>query len=772
MAKLRSFLVLAAGVVWTLFNSATEAGAQSNLISTGAVWRYFDAGQDLGQAWRSNAFEATSWAYGPAPLGFGDPGLATVILPDGPVKPITTYFRHEFFLPAPLNIKALTLRLACDDGAVVYLNGAEVYRRNLGPGTISAETPATALVEGVAETQFQTYVVSPYLAVPGTNVVAVELHQNLLGRTDGSFDLELVANLPLSVPEIRLTSPVNGATLPVAPVRLQVETRDLDGFVYLVRYRIDGEWVGEITGETFDFFWVPAGPGRHRVVAEAIDNSGRRRESAPVYFQVGDVSETRVVRGPYLQSGSSTGVVVRWRSDWPGASRVYYGTSPSDLDFVATGPAEVQDHVVALTGLRPDTTYYYNVGGEDGPSMGSTGSNLYFTTAPETSRPVRFWAIGDSGSANAAAAAVRDAYLDLGGRTDLWLMLGDNAYEEGTDDQYQRSVFEMYPSLLRGAVLWPTLGNHDAASLGTVETLPYLDVFTLPKNGEAGGLASGTELYYSFDYANIHFICLDAQISDRTPGGPMLTWLERDLEATAKDWIVAFWHHPPYTWGTHHSDFESQLIEMRQFALPVLERHGVDLVLCGHSHVYERSYLLNGHYGYSSNLQASMVMDSGSGSPSEGQAYRKPSGGVGANQGTVYVVCGCSGEGGYFPFPRHPAMVQNRSGFGSMVVDVDGLRMDVRFLTDEGDYGDWFAIDKRGPGPLVRPRLEIRPAGTGFELAWPTSQRRFQLERRLPLGGPAPWQSVPGLPGQFGREYRLWRPAEGSNEWFRLRSVP
>ncbi len=772
MATLRSWVVLAAAVGLMLGNSTLEAEGQSNLISPGGVWRYFDAGGDLGQSWRSNAFDATSWPSGAAPLGYGQSGLGTVILANAAVKPITTYFRHEFFLAAPLDIKALTVRLACDDGAVVYLNGAEVYRRNMGSEPISAQTPATVLVEGEAETQYRTYTVSPYLAVPGTNVVAVELHQHLQGSADGSFDLELVANLPLSVPEIRVVAPSNGDTFPVAPIRIQVQTRDLDGFVYQVRYRIDGEWVGQITGENFDFIWSPTAPGRHRLVAEAIDNSGRRRESAPVYFQVGDVSETRVVRGPYLQSGSSTSVVVRWRSDWPGASRVYYGTSPSDLDYSATGPADVMEHEVFLTGLRPDTTYYYSVGGEGGASVGGTRPDQYFTTAPETSRPVRFWAIGDSGSANAAAAAVRDAYLDLGGRTDFWLMLGDNAYEEGTDDQYQAAVFNVYPNLLRNAVLWPTLGNHDAASLGTVETLPYLDLFTLPKNGEAGGLASGTELYYSFDYANIHFVCLDAQISDRSPNGPMLTWLERDLEATAKDWIVAFWHHPPYTWGTHNSDFESQLIEMREFALPVLERHGVDLVLCGHSHVYERSFLLNGHYGYSSNFQASMLVDSRNGSPNEGQSYRKPSGGVGANQGTVYVVCGCSGEGGYFPFPRHPAMAQNRSGYGSMVVDVDGLRMDVRFLTDEGDYGDWFAIDKRGPETLVRPRLEIRPVSTGVEVAWPTSQRRYQLESRFPLAGPGSWQSVPQAPVQFGREYRLRRPAGGSNEWFRLRSNP
>ena len=179
-------------------------------------------------------------------------------------------------------------------------------------------------------------------------------------------------------------------------------------------------------------------------------------------------------------------------------------------------------------------------------------------------------------------------------------MLGDNAYERGMDDEYQYAVFDMYPELLRGTVLWPTIGNHDTAQATTVPaTLPYLQIFSLPAAAEAGGVASGTEKYYSFDYGNIHFVCLDSMTSDRSPGGPMATWLQNDLAATQQQWVVAFWHHPPYSKGSHNSDTETQLVEMRQNFLPILEAGGVDLVLAGHSHSYERSYLIDGHYGTS-----------------------------------------------------------------------------------------------------------------------------------------------------------------------------
>ncbi len=764
---------LLVGVAWA---TVAAAAAEMTLVATGSVWRYLDTGVDAGSAWRSNTFDAGTWRSGTAPLGFGETGLGTELgLLDEP-KPMTTYFRREFLLPDPTGINALTVRLACDDGAVVYLNGVEIDRRNLAAGAVGTLTPANVAVEGAEERRFFGYPVYPVLARPGVNVLAVELHQHPASSEDAYFDLELVANLPLTPPEMRLIAPAKGAIGPVAPVRFQVETSDRDGFVYAVRYWLDGLLEATETAEPFEYVWTPTGAGRHRLVAEAVDNSGRRRESEPTHFQVGFVSGSRVVRGPYLQSGSSTGLVVRWRTDWPATGRVRYGLNPQDLDDEVIGQPGRLDHEITLAGLLPDTTYYYSVGTDDGPSEGGTGTDFHFTTAPQATRPVRFWAIGDSGTANAAAAAVRNSYLDMGGQTDLWLMLGDNAYEEGKDGQYQTAVFDMYPALLRSVVLWPTLGNHDAATASPGIDPPYLDIFTLPRNGEAGGLASGTELYYSFDYANIHFVCLDAQMSDRSPGGPMLTWLEEDLAATAKDWIVAFWHHPPYTMGTHRSDSELQLIEMREYALPILERYGVDLVLCGHSHVYERSYLLNGHYGLSSTLQPGMVIDGGDGAPFEGGAYRKPSGGLGANQGTVYVVCGCSGEGGFFPFPRHPAMVRNLSGFGSVVTDVDGLRMSVHFLTHEGGIGDWFVIDKRPPGPVVAPRLDIRAAPSGVELSWPTAETSYRPESRRSIARDEaaldPWTTVPGAPRRVGRQWHLPLTATGSNAVFRLRSVP
>jgi hypothetical protein len=168
----------------------------------------------------------------------------------------------------------------------------------------------------------------------------------------------------------------------------------------------------------------------------------------------------------------------------------------------------------------------------------------------------------------------------------------------------------------------------------------------------------------------------------------MYNWLEQDLLATDAEWVVAFWHHPPYTKGSHNSDVEFELRQMRQNFLPLLEAHGVDLVLSGHSHSYERSFLLDGHYGVSGTFVPSMKIDGGDGRPAGGGAYNKLDG---PHRGAVYCVAGSSGKTGGGPL-NHPAMVHSISALGSLVLDVDRGRMDVKFLRSTGEVWDSFTL--------------------------------------------------------------------------------
>jgi hypothetical protein len=216
-----------------------------------------------------------------------------------------------------------------------------------------------------------------------------------------------------------------------------------------------------------------------------------------------------------------------------------------------------------------------------------------------------------------------------------------------------------------------------------------------PKAAECGGYPSGSERYFSFDWGNAHFISLDSKLSDRSATGPMAAWLRQDLAGTTATWIVACFHHPPYSKGVHDSDTESAMVQMRANILPILEAGGVDLVLAGHSHCYERSLLLDGHYGTSDTLAAGMIKDGGDGRTTGSGAYRKPLTGPRGNHGAVYCVSGSAGQisGGTLDHPAHRVSLNT---LGSTAIDISGTRLDATFINHNGGIDDSFTLIKQG----------------------------------------------------------------------------
>jgi hypothetical protein len=184
--------------------------AEQTLIAPGANWRYNDTGADLGTAWRAPAYPDAGWSAGPAQLGYGDGDEASVVSfgANPTARHITTYFRHAFNVTDPGAYSALTLRLVRDDGAVVYLNGVEVFRSNL-PGTaIGFGTLATTAISGTEESAWLQATLPTGALVAGTNVLAVEIHQQSASSSDISFDLELRATeAPVPAPSVTLVSP-------------------------------------------------------------------------------------------------------------------------------------------------------------------------------------------------------------------------------------------------------------------------------------------------------------------------------------------------------------------------------------------------------------------------------------------------------------------------------------------------------------------------------------------------------------------------------------
>ncbi len=403
---------------------------------------------------------------------------------------------------------------------------------------------------------------------------------------------------------------------------------------------------------------------------------------------------------PYLQMAQPTAITVRWRSTTNDVGTVRYGTVPGTLTQSLNEAAGTTEHELRLTGLAASTTYFYTteVPGDD------TSAEAQFTTPPivGSTGAVRFWALGDAGTGTSAQLNVRNAFAPVQAEhaADFIVLLGDNAYGSGQDSEYVSKCFGVYQSYFANACVWSCLGNHE--TYANANAPPYFNLFTFPTNAECGGTPSGTEHYYSFDYANIHFVCLDMMQSSRLATGAQALWLQDDLANAVAPWKIVFFHHPPYTHGTHNSDFEGDLIQVRTQFCPLMEAAGVDLVLCGHSHVYERSWFMRGHYGSSGTFDAAThKVQEGDGREEGNGVYQKFIDGPQAGRGTVYVVTGSAGQAG--STTPHGAFYKSLGQLGSLVVDVADQRLDVRFLRETGVFADHFTMQKTPSGPLILP---------------------------------------------------------------------
>jgi hypothetical protein len=213
------------------------------------------------------------------------------------------------------------------------------------------------------------------------------------------------------------------------------------------------------------------------------------------------------------------------------------------------------------------------------------------TSTEET--PLRFAVIGDYGSGNEDARQV--AELVKSWQPEFILTTGDNNYPDGSRQTIDHRIGQFYHEYIypyRGSYgegaaqnrFFPTLGNHDWMSEAAQ---PYFDYFELPNN----------ERYYDFTWGAGHFFALDSDSNEPHGVGRssrQAQWLQERLLASTLPWQIVFMHHPPYSSGTR-GPVEWMRWPFRQW--------GVDAVLCGHDHYYERLvvdglvYLINGAGG-------------------------------------------------------------------------------------------------------------------------------------------------------------------------------
>jgi hypothetical protein len=397
-----------------------------------------------------------------------------------------------------------------------------------------------------------------------------------------------------------------------------------------------------------------------------------------------------IVRGPYLQSMTSESVIIQWRTATPMASRILFGEN--SLNQVALDTNQVIDHVLKVGGLKTNKTYSYSI---------SEGKGGKFHTKPKAGDPysVRVWALGDFGYDTPNQKAVLNAVKNYTAKQpiDVWIWLGDNAYNTGKEEEYQKYVFDVYgKDFFPNLALYPSPGNHDYAGKHDPTKPPYFTIFSLPSEGQSGGVPSHSESYYSVDYGSLHLISLDTELRDAAGNqvmdgkGDQYDWLAKDLAANRLPFTIVYFHKPPYSKGSHDSDTELDMKNMREKVNPVFEKYKVDIVLAGHSHVYERTLPLRGHFGINDTFDASKQVVATEKSPNH---YI-----VGKNgQGVIYIVNGSGGKlGGREPgFPLKSAVYTNTEVGGSMIIDVTNTKLEAKWLAADGLIRDQFIIEKR-----------------------------------------------------------------------------
>ena len=287
------------------------------IVPSGAGWKFLDDGSNPGTEWRNPSFADSSWRNGPAQLGFGDGDEATVIQRTNAAggTNITFYFRHPFQVTNTTGITNLVLRVLRDDGAIVHLNGLEVFRSNMPTGAVDYLTTALTVVE---ENNFHATHLNPALLVAGGNLLAVEIHQASATSSDVSFDLELRPNVPPTPPVVALTAPIAGSQF-FGPTNLLLtaSATDLDNSVATVSFHDGAVFAGIATAEPFSVTASNLAIGVHLLRAVATDAMGLSTTSAPVSIEIlhPPVVTTLIATGSvwrYLDQGVDQGTA--WRA--------------------------------------------------------------------------------------------------------------------------------------------------------------------------------------------------------------------------------------------------------------------------------------------------------------------------------------------------------------------------------------------------------------------------------------------------------------------------
>ena len=291
-------------------------------------------------------------------------------------------------------------------------------------------------------------------------------------------------------------------------------------------------------------------------------------------------------RYPYIQSPDQASVIIAWNNATSGIGSVNWGTSSGSLTNTVSDFASTQLHALTISGLQPNTKYYYQA------VCGSFQSNIeyFYTAKPDNVRQMDFVVYGDCGFNSSQQDSI-SAHMATTPQ-DFGLVVGD--VDQITGNNYDVNYFSHYTGMTKNVCHFTAVGNHDTLTNQT----NYINQFYLPHNNPAN-----SELYYSFTWGHAKFIALDGNI-DCSIGSAQYTWLESELKCNNSEWTFIYFHQPPWTnaWDISYVipfqywyQYEGN-VDMRTSLVPLFEKYHVDAVLNGHAHDYQRGVYNGVHY--------------------------------------------------------------------------------------------------------------------------------------------------------------------------------
>jgi 3',5'-cyclic AMP phosphodiesterase CpdA len=304
-------------------------------------------------------------------------------------------------------------------------------------------------------------------------------------------------------------------------------------------------------------------------------------------------------RGPFLQNASSRSVQIIWKTLTPADTAVEYGTN-SAFGLSFSDSTLGTNHVATLANLSPDTTYFYRVRSAANGQTGISPIETFRTLKAIGS--LRFVVVGDTGVGSRAQYDIAEVMRKA--KPDLVLHAGDVIYPSFTYSYADTRCLSVYGPHMKNVPYFFALGNHDLYSGDG----PFLDAFCSPTNDVPLAVhaaeRTSPEHYYSFDHGDAHFVILFApSLNQYQPkvDDPQHKWLAADLAASKKPWKFITLHHPMATSALHRfDDYNANGIADRtdvlNSVLPLAAKHGVQMVIAGHDHVYERFNPINAVY--------------------------------------------------------------------------------------------------------------------------------------------------------------------------------